>query len=298
MHHPAAIAMNEPARNIARLVYRHGLVERRKPWRAWMAPLRCRGVGRRHLSVAAPQRCGAPALRRPSVPPASNIETVGTRSSRYAMSNQRARCPLALSGQWPGLTRRRRAAIALRRHAKLSCAGERTLGRRRIRPAPRGADWPMPRFFAQRRAAPRSHHGRSATSPVLVATCPPRLPAHDLSAAVVDHPALDGADATLRARPRPMGPTSVGAVIDQNPPVHLRPAPVPVLARPPGSPGPAAHLPRASSSTPSPGSTASTRRFAHGVTERTPRAIAKVRHRLRARQPGSKTIRDRPVDFL
>ena len=100
-----------------------------------------------------PQRCGAPALRRPSVPPASNIETVGTRSSRYAMSNQLARCPLALSGQWPGLTRRRRAAIALRRHAKLSCAGERTLGRRRIRPAPRGADWPMPRCLAQRRAA-------------------------------------------------------------------------------------------------------------------------------------------------
>ncbi len=98
--------------------------------------------------------------------------------------------------------------------------------------------------------------------------------------------------------PDPWGTTSVVPVIDKNPPVHLRPAPVLVLARPPGSPGPAAHLPRASSSTPSPGSTASTRRFAHGVTERTPRAIAKVRHRLRARQPGSKTIRDRPVEFL
>ena len=249
-----------------------------------------------------PQRSGAPALRRPSVPPAGNIETVGTRSPRYAMFNQRANRPFALSGQCAGLPRRLRAAIALRRHAKVSCAGELTLGRLRIRPATRGADWPMPRVFAQRRAA--LHHGRSATSPVLVATCPPRLPEHDLSAAVVDHPALDGADATLRARPRPMGHHGGGGG-------HLwwrsSTRTQPFICgrrryRSSRAPARVAWAGRTPSSRQLLGVLARFPRFHQEICpwrDRThPRAIAKVRRRLRARQPGSKTIRDRPVEFL
>ncbi len=234
-----------------------------------MAPLRCRGVGRRRPSVAAPQRCGAPAFRRPATSRPSGRDPLVMQCSTSAPT-----APLRSAGN---------ARVSLAGYARpLRCAGT---PRCHVPASSRLGGYASDPQHAARIGQCRAFSHSTAPRSITVARPRPRCSSR---------PARPGSQSTtcprpwsitrpLMARtrrcapdPDPWGTTSVAAVIcggghRQEP---SRSSAAGDVAGPrahrPGSPGRAAHLPRASSSASSPASTASTRRFVHGVTERTP----------------------------